>query len=199
MTSGESSLAWIGISTSSPRAAAAIILSGGQFVKEWSAEANGRAGAIALSFIRDCEHLIESEGLTLCGLIADVGPGSFTGMRVGITMAKAMALGKSLKLAGISAFDLIGSGEMVAISSRKGSWACRKGREEVFTAEACPEGWSGWGRGLDQCEYPSFRRSAEWWHRLKASDPVSLLPEYFGEPLVSQPKTPFAATVEGPK
>ncbi|MFV0309505.1 MAG: tRNA (adenosine(37)-N6)-threonylcarbamoyltransferase complex dimerization subunit type 1 TsaB [Desertimonas sp.] len=72
-------------------------------------------------------------GLPELGLIAvDVGPGLFTGMRVGLAAAKALAYGLRLKMIGISSLDLLAfphrrSDRVIVpvIDARKG---------EVFTA-----------------------------------------------------------------
>jgi tRNA threonylcarbamoyladenosine biosynthesis protein TsaB len=74
------------------------------------------------------------------------GPGSFTGLRVGVATAKALAWATGSRLVGVSGFDVL-----VRQASRIAGWrdaplaiAYDAGRGEVYTATAVPagDGWS---------------------------------------------------------
>lgn len=65
-------------------------------------------------------------------IIVDIGPGSFTGVRVGVTMAKMWAQAWGVPVFGVSAFDLI-SDDPVAIPSKKGEVYVRQSGSEATT------------------------------------------------------------------
>ena len=77
------------------------------------------------------DELLESTGLTpadLTALAVDVGPGSFTGVRIGVCHANAMALALGLPIVSVNAlealaFPLLGDGQPVAaiIDARNGN------------------------------------------------------------------------------
>ena len=59
--------------------------------------------------IRKISNLLESSGATMKDLDAVVvctGPGSFTGLRIGIALAKGIAVGAGAVMAGVSLFDV---------------------------------------------------------------------------------------------
>ena len=65
---------------------------------------SGRATSIEL--LPAVQHLLEKAGVKKVDTIAvDCGPGSFTGIRVGIAAARGLADGWSAKVVGISQFD----------------------------------------------------------------------------------------------
>ncbi|MDI6849010.1 MAG: tRNA (adenosine(37)-N6)-threonylcarbamoyltransferase complex dimerization subunit type 1 TsaB [Candidatus Saccharicenans sp.] len=91
---------------------------------------------------RAMDEVIRVAGLKfndLEGLAVAAGPGSFTGIRIGLSLMKALALASNLPLAGVSALDalalklLLPGVEVMApmIDARKG---------EVFAAAYRPEG-----------------------------------------------------------
>ena len=62
---------------------------------------------------RTAEVLAE-RGLTLAGvdrLAVGIGPGSFTGVRIAVSYAKAIALARRLPLVGISSYDVLTPGD----------------------------------------------------------------------------------------
>jgi tRNA threonylcarbamoyl adenosine modification protein YeaZ len=76
----------------------------------------------------ECERFIAESGatwrdITAIGVV--VGPGSFTGIRLGIAYAKGIAMGLSIPVVGISAFDLYLAATpdaFVAIDSGRGDF-----------------------------------------------------------------------------
>lgn len=76
------------------------------------------------------------------------GPGSFTGLRVGVTTAKALAWAGGARLVGVSAFDLVARRAAHALPGHRSPVAIAfdAGRGEVFAAVATPDSESptGW-------------------------------------------------------
>lgn len=76
----------------------------------------------------ECEKFISECGatwrdITAIGVV--VGPGSFTGIRLGIAYAKGLAMGLNIPVVGISAFDLylaVAPDAFVAIDSGRGDF-----------------------------------------------------------------------------
>lgn len=52
---------------------------------------------------------VENESLT--GLAVTIGPGSYTGLRIGLAFAKGMAFGRGIKIVGIPTFDVLAGGQ----------------------------------------------------------------------------------------
>jgi len=77
------------------------------------------------------------------------GPGSFTGLRVGVATAKAVAWAGGARLVGVSAFDVVARRTARAQPDHRGPVAIAfdAGRGDVFAAEAAPDpaaptGWT---------------------------------------------------------
>lgn len=77
------------------------------------------------------------------------GPGSFTGLRVGVATAKALAWAGGARLVGVSAFTVVARRTAAALGGRAQPVAIAfdAGRGEVFAARAVPDaadpaGWS---------------------------------------------------------
>lgn len=102
--------------------------------------------AAAESFLTECGATWRD--LTAIGVV--IGPGSFTGIRMGIAYAKGIAIGLNIPVVGISAFDLYLAATpnaFVAIDSGRGDFfvassthaPCTMGIEEVETEQMkCP-------------------------------------------------------------
>ncbi|MFM7185161.1 MAG: tRNA (adenosine(37)-N6)-threonylcarbamoyltransferase complex dimerization subunit type 1 TsaB [Planctomycetota bacterium] len=76
------------------------------------------------------------------------GPGSFTGLRVGVTTAKALAWATGAKLVGVSGFEVIArrTTRLAGRGDVELEIAYDAGRGEVFVAAATPAG-AGWHVG----------------------------------------------------
>lgn len=61
--------------------------------------------------IRAMLHRAKLSAMDLTALAVSVGPGSYTGLRIGVALAKGMAGAHGLPLVGISAFDILAVGQ----------------------------------------------------------------------------------------
>jgi len=84
----------------------------------------------AVRVLADAEELLEQAGAEpreLSRLVAGTGPGSFTGVRIGLAAARALAFALELPLAGVSTLDALAAGAPGALP------VVDAGRREVFT------------------------------------------------------------------
>lgn len=83
--------------------------------------------------LEDVDTLLRQGGVragSLDGLVVGTGPGSFTSLRMGLSMARALALALEIPVAGVSTLDALAAGSpgsMAVIDAR---------RHEVFTLVA---------------------------------------------------------------
>jgi tRNA A37 threonylcarbamoyladenosine modification protein TsaB len=157
----------------------------------WSEEvfAPGRASEACIELLSKglAECAIELRDATL--FVADVGPGSFTGIRVGIVLAKTCAWNFGVQCAEVDAFDLIDPAGPVAIPAQRGVYFVRTpGIGTVKTTEVPAEA-TGYGFGEDAV-YPSASRVKV--VGLAKMDPMALMPKYLAEPSISTPKRPLS-------
>lgn len=123
---------------------------------------------------------------------ADIGPGSFTGVKVSVTLAKSLAYALGVPAAGISAFDLVCRDRVVAIGGKPGHWFVRDpGSEPECRAGAFPSGALGYGPGVEDPVFPAAFRADAVVGGLKYQEPAQLQPLYVAEPNISVPKTPY--------
>ncbi|MEO7096731.1 MAG: tRNA (adenosine(37)-N6)-threonylcarbamoyltransferase complex dimerization subunit type 1 TsaB [Polyangiales bacterium] len=127
------------------------------------------------------DAVLRSAGLTLDAvelLAVGIGPGSFTGTRIGVATAKGLAIGRGLPLRGVASFEalaldartLVGAEVAVAIDARKG---------EVYLAVMTTT-----EDDVVRLTDPIHARPAEAWARVgrpvpsaSIGDGVSLVPE----------------------
>jgi tRNA threonylcarbamoyl adenosine modification protein YeaZ len=91
----------LAIDTSGTRALVALGEPGGALVAERRWAAGYRHGEELLARI---DEILTNEGVTLadlCGIVVGTGPGAFTGLRVGLATAKALARGLDVPIAGV--------------------------------------------------------------------------------------------------
>lgn len=88
---------YLAIRSDKPEAEICILDANGQIVKQkiWSANRT-----LARDLPGEIDDLINQEYDQLVGVIAFRGPGSFTGLRIGITVANAIAYGQGLPIVG---------------------------------------------------------------------------------------------------
>lgn len=74
------------------------------------------------------------------------GPGSFTGLRVGVATAKAIAWSRGARLVGVSAFEAVAARAATAAGGPEERLAIAfdAGRGDVFAATATPTATGGW-------------------------------------------------------
>jgi hypothetical protein len=162
------------ISTSCRLASAALFSESGGLLEARQKEAP-RAASQAIF-----EMLAEWPGLT--GVVADAGPGSFTGVKTGVTAAKTLAWAQGLRAGLISSFDLIAPDADAAVLIRRGVWIARHGGA-IGQHEEAPEGCA-------QGE-PLAERAADAWSRIEWMEPMSMTPRYLLEPSISLAKKPL--------
>jgi tRNA threonylcarbamoyladenosine biosynthesis protein TsaB len=92
----------------------------------------GERASRAVSVLADAEELLDRAGAEpreLGRLVVGTGPGSFTGVRVGLAAARALAFALELPLAGVSTLDALAAGAPGALP------VVDAGRREVFTLD----------------------------------------------------------------
>jgi tRNA threonylcarbamoyladenosine biosynthesis protein TsaB len=121
---------------------------------------------------------------------ADVGPGSFTGVKVGVTLAKTLAWTQNCSCGAVSSFDLIAPGGSAAVPIRRGVVLRRDFGTEaslVTDAEALEVAGYGLGRTLETFPLAERMRFSD----LRMVSPEAFVPEYLVEPSISVAKKPL--------
>jgi tRNA threonylcarbamoyladenosine biosynthesis protein TsaB len=181
----------VAFSTSSPLASVAVISRQGVVLGSSEELAPMRASGACLSLL---SALLFSLNLKLSDadiFVSDLGPGSFTGVKVGVTLAKTLAFANGKLAAGTSSFDLIDPSGIVVLPSKKGEWFIRRVGEEAFRSTSLPDDpFSGYGVGIEPMTYPRAERFAGM--VLEAVAPENLVPSYLMEPSISVPKKAYS-------
>jgi tRNA threonylcarbamoyladenosine biosynthesis protein TsaB len=96
----------LALDTSTPTAALAVVRSG-QLARGHLSDPNQRHGR---TLLRDVRDLMAEAGLALGdldGLVVGLGPGSFTGLRIGVTAAKVIAYAIGRPVFGVDSLELL--------------------------------------------------------------------------------------------
>lgn len=180
----------LGVSTSSPVVSVALF-EGATVIAELSQEATGAASGVVADMTLTALANSGKDLRDLTAVVVDVGPGGFTGVKVGVTFCKALAWARGIPLFTVDSFDLIATDRDVAIPSKRGEWYVRKcgGQPEIVVGEA-PIGSVGYGPGREAPAWPNMANVPR--HGLESSqvEPMAAVPLYIAEPSVSIPKNP---------
>jgi tRNA threonylcarbamoyladenosine biosynthesis protein TsaB len=60
-------------------------------------------------FFQEAERILETSNTTVDAVAVSIGPGMFTSLRVGLSLAKGLALGRAIPVRGVNTLDVIGS------------------------------------------------------------------------------------------
>ncbi len=96
----------LSISTSGSAGSVALLLSDGRVVERPLAEGSTRGRAL-LPTVDSLVAEAGIEGADLGAVAVSLGPGSYTGIRIGVTAAKALAWALSLELVGVSTLEAL--------------------------------------------------------------------------------------------
>jgi len=139
----------VGIDTSTPATATAVLLAGGRAVEAREDPAPGTRPGHTGRLLALLEQALAEAGVgweDVERLAVGVGPGGFTGLRIGIATARALAQARGLPLVGVSSLRALAAGAgaeapgtvLAAIDARRGeafaaAWA---GGRELFAPVA---------------------------------------------------------------
>jgi hypothetical protein len=127
---------------------------------------------------------------------ADLGPGSFTGVRVGVTLTKTLAYSVGAKTFGVTAFDLVSRDATVILPNKRGEWFVREpGMAPILVTDIDGVVGVGYGTGVEEPSYPEAYRAVGLLESITAVDPEVLVPAYLVAPSISIPKKPFGGEI----
>jgi tRNA threonylcarbamoyladenosine biosynthesis protein TsaB len=130
----------LGFDTATPVTTAAVLRSDGSAVEvhdQPPAESRGRHASLLLGLI---ERVLRDGGVIwdeVSRLAVGAGPGGFTGLRIGIATARALAQGRALEVVPVSSLEALAAG---ARGHRPVAAVIDARRGEVFAAVFAPDG-----------------------------------------------------------
>lgn len=102
-------MTWLALDTSSPTAAIALIRADGSTTGRRT-DPTQRHGRSLIPDLRDLLRQAEIRTTDLRGIAVGLGPGSFTGLRIGITAAKSLAYVVGCPLWGLDSLEILARG-----------------------------------------------------------------------------------------
>ena len=181
----------LAISTSSPLVSIALIDDAGSIVGEDSRFAPRSASSDLAIMARQLTNTCGIKIGSIGRIAVDVGPGGFTGVRVGVAFAKALSWGLQLPLIVATSFDLIGLDSEVAVPFKKGQWLCKKpGLEPTVETVLDFKECNGYGEGFADPIWPRASRFQSFLDNPAEPKLFAVVPYYGMEPSISQPKSP---------
>jgi len=182
----------VAFSTSSPLASVALFGADGEILAWKAREAPQAASTACIALLEECLSDASRSLSDACLFAADIGPGSFTGTRVGVVMAKTLAYDWNCLCAGATSFDLISPDSEAFVPSKKGEWLVREpGQDPIRVAIEPAPHIRGYSREGIPPDYPVATAFAAILGRLHRVQPEALMPYYFHEPSISKPNKPF--------
>ncbi|MCW5942065.1 MAG: hypothetical protein KIS66_07520 [Fimbriimonadaceae bacterium] len=179
------------VSTSSPWVSVAVHSPGLALATHRTLEARNEGHRVLYDLVDGALADAGTEASWVTDVVADVGPGGFTSVRIGVTFAKLFAYLTGCRIWGVEAFDLIGGGGPVIVPSRKGEWFVRCPHEPARTTSAPPKEARGYGRPGAPEVFPDARLGAQVPEAWRAAGAMTLVPFYLAQPSISRPKTPY--------
>lgn len=166
------------LSTSSPMVSVALFDASGALIA--SAEELAPRAASG-TVVRLALAVLGEGGLgSVARLVVDVGPGSFTGVKVGLAVAKSWAYALGVPVGGVTSFDLTGVAGAVALPSKKGEFFYRSPDGQVSVVSPLPDG--------AVVGEPRAAHAGPFLAGLAFGDAYQLTGYYVAEPSISQAK-----------
>ena len=187
----------VALSASSPITSVALIGEDGDELFAGRRESAQNASGVCAELLGLGLH---STGLRIADaslFVADLGPGSFIGVRVGVTFVKTLGFSSDKPVAGVSSFDLIDRLNKVVVPCKKGEFFLRSPCRQAIRLTGLPDdlGIVGYGQGIEKQVYPDAVRVASLLDKLAPMRAELLTPQYLIEPSISIPKKPYAQQV----
>ena len=141
----------VGLDTATPATVAGVLGAGGEVCEVRDDPAPGERPAHAARLLAAAEAALEQAGIgweAVERLAVGLGPGSFTGLRIGIATARALAQARGLPLVGVSSLEALARGAadaelvLAVLDARRGeafAAAWRAGTPVLAGAALSPE------------------------------------------------------------